>query len=306
MTVVEQFVRDTQDLLKQNNITVLEVRPLSWCYRLSLSQFDQQVYLNIYYNKKNHFKLMIGSQTFASPAQVVAYLTKQFIKVDDQKSWQTWLGCDESGKGDFFGPLVVSAFYCRQEDSEVLVKLGVADSKTFKDPDIISLAHKLYKNYPDNIKAMVLYPTKYNELYQKFTDQNKKLNEMLAWMHSRLIVDFSKEKTFEAVLVDKFMNEEKFSQSLKELSSLNLIHQERAEANPAVAAASIIARYHFLMSMQKMRAQYKINFPKGCNPIVITIAQEFIKLYGIDRLGEVAKTHFSTYEKLVTTQVLKL
>ena len=47
-----------------------------------------------------------------------------------------WAGSDESGKGDFFGPLVVAAVLVDITTAEKLVRLGVRDYKLINDKEV--------------------------------------------------------------------------------------------------------------------------------------------------------------------------
>ncbi|WP_396276469.1 hypothetical protein [Haloimpatiens lingqiaonensis] len=65
-----------------------------------------------------------------------------------------------------------------------------------------------------------------------------------------------------------------------------------------VAAASIIARDAFVKSMDKMSNDYGIEFVKGASKITIEVGSEFAYKFGKQRLNEVAKIHFSTFQKI--------
>ena len=78
----------------------------------------------------------------------------------------------------------------------------------------------------------------------------------------------------------------------------NVRSMVRAESDIAVAAASILARATFVQKMETMENSYGIKFPKGCSGLVKTAAAEFISKYGKDRLKEVCKTHFKTYNEV--------
>ena len=218
--------------------------------------------------------------------------------VQKDHNWKIWAGTDESGKGDFFGALAVCGFIVKENNVADLKKLGVKDCKLLSDPELIKIAEKLYKNYKNNIEVLILQPAKYNELYTKFRQGNKKLNEMLAWMHSRVILNLNEKHKFEGAVVDKFASDRVLIGSLKDMKNVKLVHKIRAEEDIAVAAASIIARYHFLNSISTLSRKYQLEFPKGASEKVIKIGKEFAEKFSKDRLNEVAKIHFKTIEKI--------
>ncbi len=99
------------------------------------------------------------------------------------------------------------------------------DCKLLKDTGLIKIAEKLYKSYKNNIEVLILQPVKYNELYAKFRQGNKKLNEMLAWMHARVILNLNEKHKFEGAVVDKFASDRVLIGSLKEMKNVKLIHK---------------------------------------------------------------------------------
>ncbi|MDY6915211.1 MAG: ribonuclease HIII, partial [Candidatus Cloacimonadota bacterium] len=226
---------------------------------------------------------------------------KRVLKEEETElihKWGIWCGSDESGKGDFFGPLVAAAFVVKKNELSELLATGVKDSKKITDKNITEITQQLYGKYNKRIKIVVLNPAKYNQLYAKFRQQGKKLNELLAWMHARLILDLHKEFDFSGAVVDKFTSNRNLMASLKDLQQIRIKNVVRAEQDPAVAAASIIARYHFLQNMQMLENKYQMKFPKGANYNVIKTAQSFSQKYGKDKLKEVAKINFKTMEKI--------
>jgi ribonuclease HIII len=211
-------------------------------------------------------------------------------------SWTSWIGSDECGKGDYFGAPVVCAFAYDDSLSANFKALSIKDSKLLKDTEIVTIAKALHQNYAKRISCIVLKPAKYNELIAKFKKENKNLNDLLAWLHSTNIQNLLKtQPSVQGILVDQFSPSQKVRLALKKKEvPYPCIERTGAERDLAVAAASIIARYHFLETFASMRKFYKIDFPKGANAIVIKTAVEFAKQYGMERLGEVAKLHFKT------------
>jgi ribonuclease HIII len=210
--------------------------------------------------------------------------------------WHRWIGSDECGKGDYFGALVVAAFAADRELEPELRALGVADSKRLKDPQIKAIALKLYERYNPRIACVVLKPLKYNQIIADRQQRRENLNDLLAWQHGAAILELTeKQPSAEGVLVDQFSRGQKVKALLKDKGfQPPVVERHGAEADIAVAAASVIARYQFLQQHASLKRHYGMDFPLGANHNVKAVAQAFIDKYGLKRLGEVAKLHFVT------------
>lgn len=203
------------------------------------------------------------------------------------------IGTDESGKGDFFGPLVVAGVFVDDKNKKLFEDLGIRDSKTLKDDKIIKLAQEVQKNAPFSVIA--ISNKKYNELYTKFNN----LNKLLAWAHASVIENILEKTDCTVALSDKFADESLIQNALKPRGKeITLIQRVRGESDIAVAAASILARATFVNKIKYMEKYYKLPFSKGCNTIVKSQAKDFCMKYGKDRLYEVSKTHFKTYNEV--------
>ena len=211
-----------------------------------------------------------------------------------------YIGVDESGKGDFFGPLIIGGVAITPELKEQFKKLGVKDSKQLDDEKISKLALEIQKI--SKWSVVTIGPERYNELYLKF----KNLNKLLAWGHARVIENLL-EKAPECTLAlsDKFASDDKVIENalMKKGKQIKMVQRTKGENDLAVAAASIIARAQYVSKMKSMSIAYKIDFPKGNSDKVISVAKKFIEIYGKDRLNEVTKTHFKTTDKVVSMTV---
>ena len=204
------------------------------------------------------------------------------------------IGIDESGKGDFFGPLVIAGAYLTSENAKELEKLGVCDSKKLTDKKILEL-EKQIKSI-SIFEVITINPKKYNELYSNF----KNLNRLLAWGHATVLENLLKKTDAKIAISDQFAaNENVILSALKEKGkTIKLIQQTKAEADTAVAAASILARAEFVKRISSLSYDYEINFKKGCNSEVLAQAKEIAQKFGREELKNIAKTHFKTYESV--------
>lgn len=197
------------------------------------------------------------------------------------------LGLDESGKGDLFGPLVVAGVYADAAGIEELLKIGVKDCKKLTDAKTKSLSAKIKKKFIYH--TLVLLPEKYNELYTKIGN----LNHLLAWGHATVIGKLAEKSGCYRALVDQFANP---ALLLKKVQSkdkrLKLEQKTHAEADPVVAAASIIARESFLRHLENLGKLHGINLPKGAGAPSNQALQAFLSRHGPEALSQVAKLHF--------------
>ena len=213
---------------------------------------------------------------------------------------EAWIGSDEVGKGDYFGPLVVVAARVERTGVPLLAELGVADSKSLGDKNIQRIAADL--KHTVVFKAVTVGPEAYNRLYDRF----RNLNQMLAWAHARAIEDLLAEApatpptTF--CLVDQFAKEHVLRRHLLEGGKRLILHQRpKGESDPAVAVASILARDAFLQKMNALSKSAGFTIPRGAGPPVLSAGKRLVAQNGAEALGQFAKLHFRT-----TGQILGL
>lgn len=205
------------------------------------------------------------------------------------------IGSDESGKGDFFGPLVTVGFLVENDKQIIeLEKLGVRDSKKISDSKIKILAEEIQKI--GKFDRIIITPNKYNELYIKI----KNLNSMLAWSHSKAIENIMQNNDVKMIVIDKFADKDFISSFVikgeNNLTELVLI--PNAEREIAVAAASILARNSYLRWLDIYQSKIGIELPKGANQNVVNTALKIVEKKGMDYLKEISKIHFSTYNTI--------
>jgi ribonuclease HIII len=203
------------------------------------------------------------------------------------------LGIDESGKGDFLGPLVIGGVLADDKGGELLKKREVRDSKKISENRILELSKWIKDNFVHSM--VVIGPEKYNQLYKKIGN----LNKLLAWGHSRIIENIAAENQIDLAVSDKFGRDDFIEKALmKNGRSIKLRQQVRAEAIVQVAAGSILARAGYIQQMKKLSDMYGIVLPKGAGSQVDEAAKSFIAKYGRDELGKIAKLHFKNYQKV--------
>ncbi len=204
------------------------------------------------------------------------------------------IGIDESGKGDFFGSLCIAGIFADATGIEGLLDLGVRDSKKMTDSSILTLSKKICSTYAHTIVR--ISPRKYNTLYAQF----KNLNHLLAWGHATAIENLVQKTGCVEVLIDQFADERVVENALRRKHlSVQLKQRHKAEEDPVVAAASILARAAFVEDLEKLGATVQIKLPKGASADVVRIGKQLVAKQGPGVLEGVAKLHFKTRELIL-------
>lgn len=204
-----------------------------------------------------------------------------------------WVGTDEAGKGDYFGPLVIAAVCADEISASRMQEWGITDSKKVSDGRAASLARQIVAaGIPHAVIA--IGPTKYNELYAKM----RNLNRLLAWGHARAIENVLDKAPAQKVVTDQFGDPSLVENALMQKGrTINLIQMHRGEADIAVAAASILARAEFLRRLDQLGKTVGYSLHKGAGAPVDEVAARILKEKGLDTLLTVAKHHFKNTEK---------
>lgn len=307
MKAIEPIVADILGKLAQCGIQVYEQVPLPYGLQLRLIFEDEKAVLNIYHSAKKGISLVIGGKTgtrIRSMLQeiVSGHVRQQAEQAPESKhSWDDWIGSDESGKGDYFGPLVVCSFRADRGVEKELRAMGVMDSKLLQDWQIKELAQRIYKEFPGCMNGIVLVPKTYNRIIEDMKRQGRNLNDLLAWQHFKALEEMlSVDNAPDGVLVDQFTSRKTLSQLFQARRiDINLVERPRSESDAAVAAASILARFQYISAMAEMSRKYQIGFAPGAGAKVDKVGREFVQKYGKDRLNEVAKLHFKNTSRVL-------
>ncbi len=208
------------------------------------------------------------------------------------------IGVDESGKGDFFGPLCIAGVYVNESIIKAWADLGVRDSKNISsDKKISELAEKIRKT-PGCVTTVVPIGNEaYNRLYAKM----KSVNAMLAWGHARVIENLLGQRhRMNPPPVKAISDQFAASKSVIEKAlmaqgrELQLVQRHKAEEDIAVAAASILARDEFVKGLAKLEKQFEVELPKGASAAVDAAAKKFVEERGAKNLANISKLHFRT------------
>lgn len=208
------------------------------------------------------------------------------------------LGVDESGKGDFFGPLCVAGAYVNEAVVKAWQNAGIRDSKNISGDKKIADLAQLIRETPGCVWTVVPIG---NEAYNRLHRSMQSVNSILAWGHARVIENLMGQKhrmnppPVRAISDQFASNKETVAKALMSLGrSIELVQRHKAESDLAVAAASILARDEFVSRLKRMEKQFDLALPKGASPQVEAAAKEFLKRHGVEKLATAAKMHFRT------------
>ncbi len=236
---------------------------------------------------------------FVLEPEVLGSAESGYEEVHNPQWFEPHFGIDESGKGDFFGPLVIAGVYVDREMARQWRAAGVQDSKNIgSDARVRDLA-RLIQGTPGAATSVVLIgPERYNALYEKFGN----LNRLLAWGHARVIENLLQIRPdCPRALSDQFANPRLIQNALLEKGrGIQLEQRTKAESDPAVAAASILARCQFVDWLSRTGRELGVQLPKGASAAVKTAAVNLVRSSGSDSLGRVAKLHFKTAAEVLS------
>ncbi len=205
-----------------------------------------------------------------------------------------WIGIDESGKGDYFGPLVIAAVHVTPRIAEDLLALNVRDSKKIADSVIRTLAVDIKTLCRHTIVA--IGPERYNQLYTEI----RNLNKLLAWGHAKALETLLEQVPCQRAISDQFGDERLIVNALQAKGKQIILEQRhRGEEDIAVAAASIVARDEFVRRLGRLATEMGVPLPKGASEAVKTAARSVVRKYGQEGLAKVAKLHFKTTQQIL-------
>jgi len=220
-----------------------------------------------------------------------------YEEVHSPEMFEPHFGVDESGKGDFFGPLEVAGVYVDRGIARKLVDAGVQDSKRIgSDARIRALAETIRKSTAGLIETVLIGPERYNELYQKFGN----LNKLLGWGHARVIENLlAKKSDCPRALSDQFADARVIEQSLlRHGRKIDIEQRTKAESDIGVAAASILAREAFINWLEHRGKELGLRLERGVSANVKEAAKKLVEINGPRVLRGLAKVHFRTAHEI--------
>ncbi len=238
--------------------------------------------------------------TFELEPKILGEARLGYEEVHSPEMFEPHFGIDESGKGDFFGPLVIAGVYVDRSSARKLMEAGVQDSKRIgSDARIRSLAEVIRETSREGVDMVAIGPARYNELYRKFGN----LNSLLGWGHARVIENLlGRRPDCPRALSDKFADQRVIERALLEHGQrIQLEQRTKAESDVAVAAASILAREAFIDWLERKGKELGVKLGRGVSSGIKATATAIVENHGAEKLHEVAKVHFRTAHEIAPT-----
>ena len=300
---------DTYDNMKsiliQNGYNVSEYNVIDYGIQFNILISGWVGLLRVYQNRKGTVRVDYSQLKNSDKVFEIQNLIEGKHSVDNLQNEEIpklefpIIGTDESGKGDYFGPLVSAGVYVDKNSASRLTSLGIKDSKLLSDSRVMEFSPKILNICKGQFSIIEISPEKYNSLYEQFRKEKKNLNTLLAWGHAKAIEEILSKVECKIAIADQFADEKFIISKLQAKGrDLRLIQMHKAEQYIAVASASVLARARFLMRLRKLSEDIGINLPKGASQSVVDIANNIVKEYGRAKLIEVAKLHFKVTQRI--------
>ena len=276
-------------------------KKINYGYQYTVKLAEAKLTLNIYNGKKGLNIVYSGDSALAERA--AALLEGRKAQAAAPATFVTdglWAGSDESGKGDFFGSLVVAAVVVDNTTADKLRVAGVKDCKLLTDKKILELEDIIKASVVD-YSVLELKPRVYNLRYEQVAAQGGKLNQLLGYGHvAALSKVLEKHEDCHSALIDQFTTSMVNIRALKQrFPQCDVRQQPKAESNLAVAAASVLARAQFLHTMAALAAEAGVQeLPKGGGVQATACARELAAKYGKEALRNYVKLHFANYQRV--------
>ena len=286
---------------KSINVSAIQKRKFN--FEVELTKNNEKIKFLVYFGKNGIKPILQGNKELKSYSEIHKILFSGTLlenikdKIDEFIEPQQYIGTDESGKGDYFGPLVIAGVFVNKNTSDLLKSINVKDSKELSDNNIERISSEIKKIIKNNYEIILISPKKYNELYSKV----KNVNKILGWGHAKVLENLLLRCDAKEAISDKFGDDKLITNSLQERGEKILLHQfTKAERFTAVAAASILARQKFVEWFNIQKNILNFNLPKGASNLVIDAAIQIKNKFGEEKLNDVAKLHFKTTLKIIS------
>ena len=301
MNSIEKIAKIQIDGYRQiflnKGFNVSEVQKENYNYSIEVNDKNEKLKVLVYFGRKGIKPDLQGNNSGAlfKSLQSIIFGENFFNEETEFKEPDVYIGTDESGKGDYFGPLVTAGVLVNTDSKSALKKIGVKDSKELSDFVIKQLANQVRKIAKDKFSIVRINPEKYNSLYSKIGN----VNNLLGWTHARVIENILDTHKVDYAVSDKFGNTKTILNSLMEKGKTINLHQEhKAEKYIAVAAASILARSEVIKWFEIKSKKFGVLIPKGASSQVDSTALKLKNQIGEEELKKLVKVHFKTSSKI--------
>jgi len=292
-----------KDRLVYCGFLVKDIKEIQYGFQMRVAYGEEEGVIRVFESKKYGVKLdtsLIRGYNLAKKIDICLGNNKtesDLTKLEEEGQFDFYVGSDESGKGDYFGPLVIAGTMVSNENLNRLESLGIKDSKLLKEDRIFYLESEILRlRIP--YKRITLLPERYNDLYEAYSSRGCNLNDILTKFHFEVINSFIDDEKRFKVVVDRFSINSGLEEMFKSYKNVKFCEVERSESKFLyVAAASILARAKFLKEMKRLSGEIGFTLKRG-SVGVMDLAQKIVDTYGLFGLKKVAKLHFKITREL--------
>lgn len=294
LSELTKLVDNAVRILRKDGIRLESRRDLVNGIQISFADGNVNCRFNFYYSRKKGFTSVPSGGDTVFIKRIEELLPADEIQLPDE----TWIGTDEAGKGDYMGPLTVAAVYADAGLVAGLQNIGVTDSKRLSDKIIRKYAGEIRSIASKYSIVISVNPIEYNRRFVQLKMSGKNSLDLLAECHAEAISRLLKNVRMPTrIIIDKFCPEKRIRYLLPS-GDYELDLRVRGESDPAVAAASILARDAYLDGLVVITDQYKIKAMPGAGKETDSVCREFVKKYGLDVLDSITKVHFRNTLKI--------
>ncbi len=282
--------------LGKSGITATDRRILANGIRITFITDSRSCGINFYYSKKKGFSVVHSGGDVVLAQRIKGMLLSDNASIPGG----TWTGSDEAGKGDYMGPLTVAAVYVDQRRAEQYRSIGITDSKQLSNDSVRGYAERIRSSSIGLFSIVSVSPLDYNRRFGELTRKGMNSLDMLAECHAEAITELLKKTPGPLrVIIDKFCNEKRIAYLLPEGDYI-LDLRIRGESDPAVAAASILARDAYLAGLDQISRKFGIKAVSGSGAETDKVVRKLVQEFGADVLDEVVKIHFKNTLKVLS------
>ena len=286
------------------SLPVTREKPINYGHQLVIEKSSRKLNINVYNGKKGLSIVYSGDSTLKEQAVAIlagnVQAASSMQQAEVERKYTLWAGSDESGKGDFFGSLVIAAVVVDDTTAGKLQAAGVKDCKLLTDKKILAL-EDVIKNTVVEFSVLELKPKFYNLRYEQVAAQGGKLNQLLGLGHIAALTQvLNKQPKCQGALIDQFTTSNAIVRELQgRFPGCHISQQPKAESDLAVAAASVLARAQFLHTMDMLALLAGEDaLPKGGSALATEAARRIASRIGKAELRNFVKLHFANYQRI--------
>lgn len=293
---LRELVDRTLEELAKRGIFAEERRELANGTRVVFSDGTSSCGINFYHSGRKGFSAVPAG----GDARLAGRVREIVLRDTPRLPAGRWTGSDEAGKGDYMGPLTVAAVEADRALAGDLAGMGIQDSKNLRNSVLRDIAESVRSMAAGRYSVVTVPPLEYNKRLEELRKKGLNSLDLLAQCHAEALSGLmDRISDPDLVIIDKFCEEKRIAHLLPQ-GDYALQLRVRGESDPAVAAASILARDAYLKGLDRISEEYGIPAVAGSGRPTDIVARRFTDRFGPDVLYRVAKVHFKNTARVLS------